>query len=99
MSNLGKQFEEPQSTYKIRHAGHYFLMDHIDRMGEETGLGRHHIGEGDKTHLHVNMTDRQASSLLDDAHYYTDGSDWDSSTRDLQRSAKSVKSSLGKYFE
>ena len=83
----------------MRHAGHYFLMDHIDRMGAETGLGRQHIEEGDKNHVHVNMTDNQASSLLSDAHHYSEGDDWGSETRDLRRSAKSVVSSLGKYFE
>jgi hypothetical protein len=96
---LGKQFEQPKSMYKIRHAGHYFLMDHIDRMGEETGLGHQHVGEGDKTHLHVNMTDNQASSLLDDARFYSEGGDWDPAVRDLQRSAKSVKTSLEKHFK
>ena len=97
--NLGKQFEEDKSVFKIRHAGHQFVMDHIDRMGEETGLTHEHIEGSDKAHLHVNMTDNQASSLLNDAHYYTNGSDWDSSTRDLRHSAKSVVSSLNKYFE
>ena len=97
--NLGKQFEEPKSVFKVRHTGEHFLMDHIDRMGDETGLGRHHIEDSDKTHLHVNMTDNQASSLLKDANYYSHGNDWDSSTGDLRRSAKSVISSLNKYFE
>jgi hypothetical protein len=97
--HLGKQFKEPKSLFKIRHAGHHFVMDHIDRMGEETGLTHGHIEGSDKTHLHVNMTDNQASSLLGDAHYYAHGSDWSSDTGDLRRSAKSVISSLGKYFE
>jgi hypothetical protein len=97
--NLGKQFNEPRSIFKIRHAGHYFLTDHIDRMGEETGLSQSHIQGSDKNHVHVNMTDNQASSLLGDAHYYAHGSDWSSDTGDLRRSAKSVISSLGKYFE
>lgn len=94
-----KQFDKPRSIFKIRNAGDHFLMDHIDRMGGETGLGRHHIEEGDKNHVHVNMTDNQASSLLSDAHYYSEGSDWGSETRDLRRSAKSVISSLNKYYE
>lgn len=89
--------------YRIKNAGLYFLGDHWERLGRDQEgwkdrLDEHFVKEG-KGWTDVEMSEDQALSLISDALYYMDGSDWDEHLRDLRRSAKSVTTSLDRYFE
>jgi hypothetical protein len=70
VSNLGKQFEEPEEVYKVPAR---FYNDHVDRHDDPHDMLSRIVKSSGSYH-HVRLTEALKSNLHSDASYYADSS-------------------------